>query len=139
MKAFDLGTGNLNWHPDERRIDRYGTVHLDQDHDDPYCFDPVQFSEAPVGEDGELIAVVLQTRRSSHIGDLFRGLQATTPEVGDEITLGSGTLFVEDTPYGPIHVGLMPDDGRDNDWLDPDALYRCHEQTVRLEFRQKCR
>jgi hypothetical protein len=30
---------------------------------------------------------------------------------------------------------LEPDDGRRADWLNPKALYRCHEQTVRLLFR----
>jgi hypothetical protein len=33
-------------------------------------------------------------------------------------------------------VGLAPEDvdDRDTDWLDPRALYRAHEQTVRLVF-----
>ncbi|WP_030472510.1 hypothetical protein [Lentzea aerocolonigenes] len=35
----------------------------------------------------------------------------------------------------PTAVGLAPDDDRDTDWLDPRALYRCHNQTVRLEVR----
>jgi hypothetical protein len=35
----------------------------------------------------------------------------------------------------PNAVGLAPDDRRHADWLDPRALYRCHNQTVRLELR----
>ena len=34
----------------------------------------------------------------------------------------------------PRSRSRRPDDGRDYDWLDPKALYRCHEQTVRLTF-----
>jgi hypothetical protein len=60
--------------------------------------------------------------------------------VGEEITLGSGTLFTETDPDTglPTAVGLAPDDGRDEDWFDPRALYRCHDQTVRLELRAAC-
>lgn len=31
-------------------------------------------------------------------------------------------------------VGVKPEDGRDTLWLDGPALYRCHSQTVQLEF-----
>ena len=130
MKRVALGIGNLGWHRHERVSDRYGTVNLSNlDDSDTY----VRFDDAPIGEDGDLVAVVLETRLSAHIGDVFRGFRPSTPEVGDEITLGSGSLFVEES----IHVGLMPDDDRDSDWLDPEALYRCSDQTVRLEFRAK--
>lgn len=57
------------------------------------------------------------------------------PTVGDQITLGTGTLFVAASPDGITEIGLTPDDARAHDWLDPHALYRCHSQTVRLEFR----
>ncbi|WIV57911.1 hypothetical protein [Amycolatopsis nalaikhensis] len=80
---------------------------------------------------------MLETRPSVHCGDLTRGLAPTTPAVGEQITLGSGTVFTEPDPDTglPTAVGLVPDDGRDEDWLDPRALYRCHNQTVRLELR----
>jgi hypothetical protein len=135
--AVTLGEGALTWPRGERVSDRYGTVGLmatGQSYGDyfaDYAF--VDVHQVPEGSRGRLRATVLETRDSGHIGDLFRGLFPTTPEVGEVIDLGSGVVFyerVEDAPY----IGLRPDDGRTSDWLDPQALYRTHEQTVRLEF-----
>ncbi len=126
MTAIPLGEGVLNWRATERVSDRYGAVHLA-----PGPFgDPVPFAETSgvLGQSGTLSAQVLATRESSHIGDLFRGLRPSTPEVGDILTLGTGILFVE----RGTELGVLPADGRDADWLDPEALYRCHNQTVRL-------
>lgn len=88
----------------------------------------------PVGARGYLVATVLETRQSDHIGDSFRGLSPSTPRIGEEITLGGpGELFIE-MDFAPV-VGLRPDNDRETDWLNPKSLYRCHNQTVRLEFR----
>ncbi|MEV6603483.1 hypothetical protein [Kutzneria sp. NPDC051319] len=81
-----------------------------------------------------MVAVILDTRASPHCGDLARGLSPHTPTVGDEIALGTGTLFTEDTDAVITEIGLRPDDGPTHDWLNPEALYRCHSQTVRLEL-----
>ncbi len=138
MDTVILGAGALNWRADERRTDRYGTVHLNRvpsavDHD--ATPDPERFDTAPVGAHGRLVAVIVGTRPTSHIGDLARGVAPKPAPVGTEITLGTGTLFVEASRYGNTEIGVRPDDGRDHAWLDPAALYRCHEQTVRLELR----
>lgn len=103
----------------------------------PDAEDYVSFENAPVGQPGRLVAVVVETRRSGHCGDIARSLAPVTSSVGEEITLGAGTLFTDsDADLGvPTVVGLAPDDHRDTDWLDPRALYRCHNQTVRLELR----
>jgi hypothetical protein len=133
-ETIQLGLGQLWWPRSERQTDRYGTVFLLTGPDaDTY----VPFENAPVGQRGRLVAVVVETRRSGHCGDIARSLAPTTPTVGEEITLGTGTLFTEtDTDLGePTAVGLVPDDHRDTDWLDPRALYRCHNQTVRLGLR----
>lgn len=136
-----LGTGALNWHADERRTDRYGTVHLNHNnpsavhHDDEATPGPERFDNAPVGAHGRLVAVIVDTRPTSHIGDLAHGVAPQPAPVGAEITLGTGTLFVEASRYGNTEIGVRPDDGRDHAWLDPAALYRCHDQTVRLELR----
>jgi hypothetical protein len=78
---------------------------------------------------GSLVAEVIATRKSTHIGDLFRGIFPSTPKLGARIVLGHGALF-----YNGNQVGLKPDDGRENDWLDPHSLYQAHDQTVRLIF-----
>ena len=121
-----LGVGVMSWLGSERRSDRYGSVGL---------FTDPTGEKMPIKSDisgnGELIAVVKETRESHHIGDFFRGLFPSTPNVGDKIILGSGDLFFEDGC-----VGLKPDDGRSHDWLDPEQLYRAHDQTIELYFKQ---
>lgn len=128
-----IGEGILTWNRGERISDRYGTIYLmagggnslvgeDEVHR------PVL--RTPDGEPlGHLVAEVVATRESTHIGDLFRGIFPSTPTVGDLISLGTGRLFREE-----YSVGLRPEEARDSDWLDPCALYRCHEQTVKLWF-----
>ncbi|SFQ19173.1 3'-phosphoadenosine 5'-phosphosulfate sulfotransferase (PAPS reductase)/FAD synthetase [Amycolatopsis rubida] len=132
--TIDLGQGRLWWPRFERQSDRYGTVFLLTG---PDAEDYVSFDNAPVGQPGRLVAIVVETRHSGHCGDIARSLAPVTPSVGEEITLGAGTLFTDaDDDFGVrTAIGLVPDDGRDTDWLDPRALYRCHNQTVRLELR----
>jgi hypothetical protein len=127
-----LGEGVLNWSRSERITDRYGAIHLAATPmDGPYA----TWENAPAGQQGSLTAHVTETRPSGHIGDLFRGIGPSTPEVGEAVTLGTGTLFTETDDSVPS-IGVRPDDGRETDWMDPRALYRVHNQTVRLEFQQ---
>lgn len=134
-QIVELGTGRLTWPRAERVGDRYGVVMLMADGDSmtetSHYINP---TDPPVDRRGRLVAEVLETRDSTHIGDLFRGLFPETPEIGERIALGEGTFFTEDTDYGAITMGLAPDDDRTSDWLDPRNLYRAHEQTVRLFF-----
>jgi hypothetical protein len=134
MDTIVLDRGALNWHPDERRIDRYGTVHLNST-PDGRAFTPVLFDAAPVGTRGRRVAVIVATRSSFHLGDHVRGVGPNPATVGAEISLGAGKLFVQESEFGHAEIGLRPDDGRDEAWLDPAALYRCHGQVVRLELR----
>jgi len=126
-----LGRGVLSWYPIERISDRYGSVVLygNVDGSDQSTFDIGRFA----GKTGSLIAVVFETRKSHHVGDLFRGFRPSTPEIGEAIVIGNGSLFVSDDRKC---VGLEPDDGRKVDWLDPESLYRAHHQTVDLIFRK---
>jgi hypothetical protein len=129
--ATTLGEGVLNWSRYERIGDRYGAIHLS---DSPDSEAYATWDDAPAGTLGTLVAHILQTRQSRHIGDFFRGIGPSVPEPGEEITLGRGTLFTQVDGGVPV-IGVEPEDGRETDWMDPRALYRCHEQTVRLEFR----
>ena len=133
-----IGTGSLSWDGYERRSDRYGTIGV-------YSVDSLgkKITEGAnlflpalkkwEGKKGQLRAEVVETRKSTHIGDLFHGFFPTTPTKGEIILLGEGTLFLE-TSIHFMAVGLKPDDGRDIFWLNPEALYRAHEQTVNLFF-----
>jgi hypothetical protein len=53
--------------------------------------------------------------------------------------LGEGELFVEiDDEYAGVPtVGVYPEDGRETDWLDVEALYRAHCQTVKVYFEPR--
>ncbi len=140
MGRFVIGEGVLTWHPYERISNRYGTVFLMTDGDslhEPSGYVPVP-DDVPVGLPGRLVAEVQATRQSTHVGDLFRGLRPETPEVGERIVLGQGRLFCQTASGEEVieAVGCTPapEDDRDSDWLDPRALYRAHEQTVRLVF-----
>jgi hypothetical protein len=134
MSDIVVGEGRLSWFGEERRSDRYGSVILMLDGDSMTEFSGyVEFDQALAGQRGSLVVEVLETRESTHIGDLFRGFFPSTPQVGEVIRLGSGAVFVE--PGEISTIGLLPDDHRTSDWLDPQALYRAHEQTVRLVLR----
>ncbi len=136
MRAL-LGTGRLTWHPGERRTDRYGYVCLMTDDEEkaPWLHRAVDYD----GKIGNLIAVIIETRRSTHIGDMFHGIGPVTPFVGEEIVLGTGTLRYYVSEYGWFNTGLEPDDGRETNWLDPKMLYRANEQTVELYFEEVTR
>ncbi len=130
--AVTLGEGVLTWPREERASDRFGCITLMAA---PDSRRHVKLRRAPAGARGSLVAHVLENRETSyiHVGDQLWGLEPSIAAVGEAVTLGTGTLFTGKT--AGVHVaGLMPDDGRATNWLDPAALRRCHEQTVRLEF-----
>lgn len=134
MPAHLIGIGQLSWWPRERRSDRYGAVSLFENASPRVDNTAIRLSVMPIMRArGRLLATVLETRESEHIGDLFRGLAPGGAEVGRTYELGRGTLFAtrEDDVEA---VGVEPDDGRTVDWLDPTILYTLHQQTVRLVF-----
>lgn len=136
-----LGTGILTWPRNERRTDRYGYVHLiargqTSLTDDSDNLLDVNVARKASGRTGTIIAHVLEVRTSTHIGDLFRKIYPTQPELNEDIVLGTGILDLEtNKACGPI-VGLRPILMRDFDWLSPKQLYRAHEQFVELRFYQ---
>ena len=127
-----LGPGQLNWLRTEGVSDRYGYVNLWKDGQE----ETYELPEAGKhqGKRGKLIAVVKETRNSTHIGDMFHGIGPSTPDVNDEIILGEGTLDTYTDGDGWTCVGLKPDGGRDYHWLDVPMLYRAHDQIVELFF-----
>jgi len=121
-----LGQGRLSWNAEERRTDRYGTVTL-YDNDD----EPISLKQVREGRKGCLIATVTEPKVSGHIGDMFRNIrQEHPPKKDDEVVLGIGKIFyMEDS-----RVGLEPVEKRDSDWLDPHQLYKVHDSIVVLCF-----
>lgn len=136
--AILIGHGSLSWPRIERVTDRYGYIGLyDSDSQERPISDGAALDLSKItsllNKTGRLIVKVCETRTSTHIGDLFRGFRPITPEKDEEIELGNGKLshLVQD---GVDTVGLIPEDGRGEDWLNPERLYRAHEQTVNLYF-----
>lgn len=130
--------GILSWLPEERRSDRYGMLLMCPRNYKETTHVTVVLNvpnvERMAGSRINLRAEVIEARDSGHIGDIFRGIYPSKPEVGQTFDLGTGTLIV--APSGveesPVTFGLRPDDGRETDWFDPRILYRLHDQTVRL-------
>lgn len=140
VTAIGLGAGILTWSPSERRTDRYGTVwlmndgHTSESEGDPdNLLDEAAINTA-ASRTGRLVAKVVESRQSTHIGDLFHGFFPSIPDRGEIIELGEGVAFVEVDSYAGNMIGLKPEDDRAGFWLDPRALYRAHEQLVELRF-----
>lgn len=124
---YELGTGVVDWERAERISDRYAVVELFEGPRPHSTI--VKLKRIKEGLHGTLMAVVRETRTSDHIGDLFHGVETSTPVAGERVALGTGALFYEDG-----RVGVRPDDARTTLWLDIQALYRVHNQTVTLYF-----
>lgn len=136
--AILLGQGSLSWPRMERVSDRYGYISLYDSNSQEEkiangAYLNVEKIKALSPKIGQLVVQIIETRQSTHIGDLFRGFAPVKPEENEEILLGKGKLsyLVQD---GIDTVGLIPSDERRIDWLDPKMLYRSHEQTVMLYF-----
>lgn len=129
------GRGVVSWNSTERRTDRYGGFALDEaGYGKDATYQDAKWDENPMAFEGHkcrITATVLVNRESEHIGDIFRGLFPETPDVGEVIDLGTGTLRTENWGYA-LGVLLVPDDGRANDWMDPVKLYRLHDQSVEV-------
>lgn len=133
-QEYLIGTGILTWDKNERISDRYGSVWLMNSGNslsEGIDVAKINLDKSLIGKHVKLMAEIVETRQSTHVGDLFRGIYPRTPKVGDLIVLGEGELF---SKYNDDHtiIGLKPRDGRDRDWLNPRSLYDCHEQTVKL-------
>jgi hypothetical protein len=129
-----IGTGVLTWNSAERITDRYGSVALMPDGQTSRSGERPYLPISAVSGRGRLVAVVLESRTSTHIGDLFRDIYPSRTAAGSKILLNKrvGTVFLEDS-RGQISIGVRPDDQQQcADWLDPHQLYRVHEHLVEL-------
>lgn len=126
-----IASGIFSWSSLERVSNRYGAISMFSTNYEGTAEAPVEFLNesiaALVGKKARLIARVLETRTSGHVGDLFLGIKPSTPNKGDEIEVGVGILRSDGSS-----IFLQPDDGRAELWIDPRVLYRLHDQTVAL-------
>lgn len=132
QEEYLLASGVLAWWKQERTRNRYGSVCL---YRGPYGTAEGEDAVLPLltfsGRQGQLIAVVRETRRPQSIIDVVLGLISPKepPPVGSRHVLGQGTLFSDEEA-----IGLRPDDDRTDLWLDPEVLYLLVDQTVDLFF-----
>lgn len=130
-----VGHGVFGWSGTERRSDRYGAFVLAAT---PYASSDRIANHLDVATlrplDGKRVRItckVIANRESGHAGDLALKVFPTTPDVGEVVDLGVGTLRLEDAGYdGMTAVAMVPGDGRDTFWFEPRKLYRLHDQTV---------
>ena len=119
-----LGEGALCWERHERITDRYGTVYLTNDNR------PYRLPSVPTGAAARLVVIPL--------GLIAASAEPNPPAIGEEVVLGEGVVFAQKSDIsGHLMVGVRPVDGRDYEWLDSGALWRCHSSTVsavRLEL-----
>lgn len=133
------GVGIFSWEGLERRSGRYGFVALWSSNyfETDHC--KVELDVKAVialeGKRVKMTAEVVETRKSGHIGDRFYKIQPETPEVGEVIELGVGTLQLK-WFNDVLTMALEPSDGRDELWFDPRKLYRLHDQTVKLALEE---
>jgi hypothetical protein len=129
-----LGEGILTWMPEERVLGRFGSVSLLID-EHQYAV----FHKLPLGAQARLSATVLKVRHTILPPDPSRGLQPSTPHVGERIELGTGLVFAPDlsgqTALVAVGIAPPPSQWRIHRWLSPTALYRAHNHLVRLELR----
>lgn len=91
----------------------------------------VAFDHAPLGTAGTLVAHVIANVNAYDWGDDPPELRL--PKPGERVVLGSGTLFTEKYGDAPV-IGVRPGDGRADNWMDRNAISRCRNHLVRLEF-----
>lgn len=134
-----LATGIFGWHADERRSNRYGAFHATKTGyaDVPAGVPTVTHRETIRSLEGRrvrVVAKVIETRASGHIGDLFLGLFPKPAPIGAEIELGIGTLRTAPNDYNQTTLELLiePDSPRDEFWIDPRLFYALHDQTVEI-------
>ena len=94
MAGWLLGVGDFSWDAIERRSDRYGSIRLTNKDDDTDVLLHPDMDQLE-GKRGRLFAEVLYPVRSPHMGDAQRGFKCSTPNKGEIVVLGEGTLFIE--------------------------------------------
>ena len=135
---MQIAMGIFTWDGGERRSQRYGNFHLCDTNYNGTAHAVLRVNENDAkdfeGKRVRITALILESRPSGHVGDLFLGITPKQPDVEDEFVLGVGTFRFGMEPAWDDTVtasfGLEPDDGRKQFWFDPRVLYQLHDQTV---------
>lgn len=137
-----LGKGIFTWSPEERRSDRYGAFLLENtNYDTDASYSPVLNQDVFAkykGKKVKLVAHILETRKSGHIGDAYLKILPSTPDVDAKIEIGNGIFDAEPQSWSHFkkQFVLKPSDGRNMFWINPEILYRLHDQTVEIMIEE---
>jgi hypothetical protein len=135
-----VAKGIFTWDGVERREGRYGAfVVSSEDYAETATHAVFHDKKALLALEDKRVRIrckAIATRKSGHVGDLFRNIKPETPDVGEVIDLGVGTLQIEIGFDGSPAIALKPADGRDEHWYDPWKLYRLHDQTVEVYIEE---
>ncbi len=140
IKNDPVAYGIFTWDSQERRSNRYGSIlvaNTNYNQDAPTASGcDVERLDKLRHKRVRITCEVVAIRASGHAGDRFLGIMPTTPNVGEVIELGVGTLDCQDGFDGSPEISLRPNDGRKQFWIDPRILYRLHDQTVRVYIEE---
>jgi len=136
MTKVLVATGIFMWEGLERRSDRYGRFYacsstLNGNVEVQPTFE-VEAAEALNGKRVRITVEVVSARESGHVGDMFHGISPMKPKKGDVIDLGVGIFDVGRNYNNDPDIGLRPNDGRSAWWINPNQLYKLHDQTVNV-------
>lgn len=145
--AVRIGRGEVGNDSIERHSDRWGAIHLtgedglarraERGHTD--VSDRMTFADLPIGAVGDLVAIVVDDRNKPRQNNRPWGPAVWAPrdwkaKDGEEVIIGSGTLFVQ-APFDGAprtEIGVKPLDGRTDHWMD---VITVDGSIVDLEFR----
>lgn len=137
MKVL-LAKGIFMWDAPERREQRYGWFFAGRETFDdkvhfPYTFNDKE-AESLQHKKVKITVKVVESRKSGHAGDQFIDMMPSTPTIGEEIALGVGIFNIRRNAWiaGLMDMALVPKDNRGKYWIDPNLLYRLHDQTVEV-------
>jgi hypothetical protein len=136
-----IGIGIFTWNKKERVSNRYGSFFLSfESYEgektkldlDSFGILNLDLIKDLTNKKVKVTCKVVETRKSSHIGDLFLKIFPTTPEL-NELVEFDGILNSEiDQDMDSLCFILKPEDNRKELWIDPKKLYRLHDQTVEV-------
>lgn len=131
-----IGFGIFSWNANERRSNRYGSFGLHQSDYNNKVKAVTDVSkdvcQEMIGKRVHITCKVIESRESSHFGDMFLQILPTKPDVGEIVDLGVGIFDLLEDEGVAITIVLKPGDNRKELWIDPRKLYRLHDQTVEV-------
>lgn len=137
-----VASGIFMWSAMERRSRRYGGFYMSANSfgGNAAALPDINIKALSgfVNKRVRIKCVVTENRESGHVGDAFLDILPSKPEVGETVDLGVGILELAKTDFESDYtvIVLRPLKNRDELWIDPNKLYRLHDQTVTVFVKE---